>query len=117
MNGEDILFAMTSLGFENYGEALKIYLARYREVSRRPSPSEPSLPPFHFRMWSTNAAQNLVARGEHPKPLASGSAGAGAASPPYDNTNHNVLSNPMESSADSTADFGYPGGHGGAGEY
>lgn len=24
---------MTSLGFENYGEALKIYLARYREVS------------------------------------------------------------------------------------
>ena len=26
---------MTSLGFENYGEALKIYLARYREVSTR----------------------------------------------------------------------------------
>lgn len=24
---------MTSLGFENYSEALKIYLARYREVS------------------------------------------------------------------------------------
>lgn len=33
MNGEDILFAMTSLGFENYAEALKIYLAKYREVS------------------------------------------------------------------------------------
>ena len=33
VNGEDILFAMTSLGFENYAEALKIYLARYREVS------------------------------------------------------------------------------------
>lgn len=31
VNGEDILFAMTSLGFENYGDALKIYLARYRE--------------------------------------------------------------------------------------
>ena len=27
---------MTSLGFENYSEALKIYLARYREVSIRP---------------------------------------------------------------------------------
>jgi hypothetical protein len=26
---------MTSLGFENYAEALKIYLARYREVSFR----------------------------------------------------------------------------------
>lgn len=33
VNGEDILFAMFSLGFENYSEALKIYLARYREVS------------------------------------------------------------------------------------
>lgn len=32
VNGEDILFAMTSLGFENYSEALKIYLAKYREV-------------------------------------------------------------------------------------
>ncbi|GAB7341720.1 hypothetical protein MBLNU457_g0058t1 [Dothideomycetes sp. NU457] len=31
VNGEDIIFAMTSLGFENYSEALKIYLARYRE--------------------------------------------------------------------------------------
>lgn len=34
VNGEDILFAMTSLGFENYAEALKIYLSKYREVSR-----------------------------------------------------------------------------------
>jgi hypothetical protein len=33
VNGEDILTAMTSLGFENYAEALKIYLAKYREVS------------------------------------------------------------------------------------
>lgn len=31
VNGEDILFAMTSLGFENYSEVLKIYLAKYRE--------------------------------------------------------------------------------------
>ncbi|KAI9851039.1 MAG: hypothetical protein M1824_002922 [Vezdaea acicularis] len=32
VNGEDILFAMTSLGFENYAEALKIYLSKYREL-------------------------------------------------------------------------------------
>jgi len=32
VNGEDILFAMTSLGFENYSEALKIYLSKYRET-------------------------------------------------------------------------------------
>lgn len=43
VNGEDILFAMTSLGFENYAEALKIYLARYRETllatQKQPAPS------------------------------------------------------------------------------
>lgn len=33
VNGEDILFALTSLGFENYSEVLKIYLAKYRQVS------------------------------------------------------------------------------------
>ncbi|KAF3005362.1 hypothetical protein E8E14_006434 [Neopestalotiopsis sp. 37M] len=31
ITSEDILFAMTSLGFENYSEALKIYLSKYRE--------------------------------------------------------------------------------------
>ena len=31
VNGEDILFALASVGFENHAEALKIYLARYRE--------------------------------------------------------------------------------------
>jgi hypothetical protein len=36
VNGEDILFAMTSLGFENYAEALKIYLTKYREVNILP---------------------------------------------------------------------------------
>jgi hypothetical protein len=40
VNGEDILFAMSSLGFENYGEALKIYLSKYREVG---------YPPFLFK--------------------------------------------------------------------
>ncbi|ODQ61519.1 hypothetical protein WICANDRAFT_12114, partial [Wickerhamomyces anomalus NRRL Y-366-8] len=33
LNGEDILYAMNTLGFENYAETLKIYLAKYREVS------------------------------------------------------------------------------------
>lgn len=35
LNGEDILYAMNSLGFENYAETLKIYLAKYREVSEK----------------------------------------------------------------------------------
>ncbi len=33
INGEDILFAMSTLGFDNYVEPLKTYLQKYREVS------------------------------------------------------------------------------------
>jgi len=32
INGEDILFAMQSLGFDNYVEPLKVYLQKYRET-------------------------------------------------------------------------------------
>jgi nuclear transcription Y subunit beta len=35
INGEDILFAMTTLGFDMYAEVLKVYLVKYRV---RPSP-------------------------------------------------------------------------------
>lgn len=85
VNGEDILFAMTSLGFENYGEALKIYLARYRE--------------------------NLVARGEHQRP---GQPGAeGEAGTTYDSSNSAVaLGNPMDPSSEGATDFaGYSVAH------
>jgi nuclear transcription Y subunit beta len=34
INGEDILTSMRTLGFDNYEEVLKIYLAKYREVRR-----------------------------------------------------------------------------------
>ena len=32
INGEDILYAMSTLGFDNYVEPLKVYLSKYREV-------------------------------------------------------------------------------------
>jgi hypothetical protein len=35
INGEDILTSMRALGFDNYEGVLKIYLAKYREVSTR----------------------------------------------------------------------------------
>lgn len=41
INGEDILFAMTTLGFDNYVEPLKLYLQKYREVSIRKPPHAP----------------------------------------------------------------------------
>ncbi|KAG5463749.1 MAG: histone-fold-containing protein [Olpidium bornovanus] len=31
INGDDVIWAMTTLGFENYAEAMKIYLNKYRE--------------------------------------------------------------------------------------
>lgn len=31
INGEDILISLHALGFENYAEVLKIYLAKYRQ--------------------------------------------------------------------------------------
>jgi len=34
INGEDLLFAMSSLGFENYIEPLKLYLQKYREANK-----------------------------------------------------------------------------------
>ncbi|KAI9806942.1 MAG: hypothetical protein M1833_002600 [Piccolia ochrophora] len=77
VNGEDILFAMTSLGFENYAEALKIYLSKYRETqsargenqnrpgsgfgsggpvggSSGPSNAPSSTAPYHERSESAN---------------------------------------------------------------
>lgn len=35
INGDDILFAMSALGFENYVEPLKVYLKKYRELASR----------------------------------------------------------------------------------
>ena len=34
INGDDLLWAMATLGFEEYVEPLKMYLHKYREVSQ-----------------------------------------------------------------------------------
>jgi nuclear transcription Y subunit beta len=47
IGGEDILYAMISLGFENYAETLKIHLAKLRQVRILGSLS-PSLPLLFF---------------------------------------------------------------------
>lgn len=38
INGDDLLWAMSALGFEEYVEPLKMYLHKYREVSQRGLP-------------------------------------------------------------------------------
>lgn len=40
INGEDVLWAMSSLGFDNYVEPLKIYLHRYREGEKTATPGK-----------------------------------------------------------------------------
>ena len=38
INGDDILWAMSTLGFDKYVEPLKIYLAKYREAAKNEKP-------------------------------------------------------------------------------
>lgn len=44
INGDDLLWAMSTLGFEEYVEPLKLYLHKYREVRHAPLPPPPPLP-------------------------------------------------------------------------
>lgn len=46
INGEDVLFAMNALGFDNYVEPLRIYLKKFRETAL--SPVSNSLPVKHY---------------------------------------------------------------------
>ena len=142
VNGEDILFAMTSLGFENYAEALKIYLSKYREV--RPVQ----------RLWTilsipdglcTRASvakkyQTQSARGEHqnrppssgyagggpvggaasgPSVVRAGGAAAGGAFPEASDNAGGIMNQGLDPSEQDTSAYGYPPmvgqGHNGAG--
>ncbi|KAL6712053.1 transcriptional activator hap3 [Coniothyrium glycines] len=91
VNGEDILFAMTSLGFENYSEALKIYLSRYRET--------------------------LLANQNKP-PTGQFAAGPGGPNPGAENQQH-VLSGDSEMAENEGTTFGYQvhNGNGSGGDY
>lgn len=46
INGDDLLWAMSTLGFDKYVEPLKIYLSKYRDAIRGDKPDvDPSKPP------------------------------------------------------------------------
>mmetsp|Transcript_4005 Transcript_4005/g.4627 ORF Transcript_4005/g.4627 Transcript_4005/m.4627 type:complete len:141 (+) Transcript_4005:132-554(+) len=42
INGDDLLWAMSTLGFDKYVEPLKLYLTKYREAVRGDKPEKPS---------------------------------------------------------------------------
>jgi nuclear transcription Y subunit beta len=60
VNGEDILFAMTSLGFENYAEALKIYLSKYRETQSTRGENRPGSQGFGSSAAGASGAANAT---------------------------------------------------------
>jgi len=48
INGDDLIFAMNTLGYEKYLDALRIYLHKYREFIKGERPEENSIPPMLF---------------------------------------------------------------------
>ncbi|KAG8625493.1 hypothetical protein KVT40_007244 [Elsinoe batatas] len=84
VNGEDIIFAMTSLGFENYSEALKIYLSRYRET--------------------------LVARGD--QKAGAGGQGGNTSGGEYDTSNQDIMGGAMDNTQQGDYPYGVPGAAG-----
>lgn len=94
VNGEDILFAMTSLGFENYAEALKIYLSRYRETLL----ANQNKPAGGFNAGGAGGANSAGANAPS----------ASAYSQPENANNNNILSGDMETGDQDSTAFGYP---------
>ncbi|XP_076034171.1 uncharacterized protein LOC143020986 isoform X7 [Oratosquilla oratoria] len=54
INGEDILWAMNALGFENYVEPLKIYLQKYRESTKGDKMAEGTMESNYEMDFSNN---------------------------------------------------------------
>ncbi len=44
INGDDLLWAMSTLGFDKYVEPLKLYLSKYREAVRGDKPDKAARP-------------------------------------------------------------------------
>ncbi|KAJ3007962.1 hypothetical protein HKX48_008857 [Thoreauomyces humboldtii] len=67
INGEDILWALQSLGFDAYCEVMKIYLSRYRELTKMeraaaippPKPASTGPTPAAPSMGSSSASADL----------------------------------------------------------
>jgi len=64
INGEDILFAMSSLGFDNYVEPLKLYLQKYREAMKGERQLEADLNHLGPEVMTASQLQSLAQDGE-----------------------------------------------------
>ncbi|KAI0404231.1 histone-fold-containing protein [Xylaria palmicola] len=89
VNGEDILFAMTSLGFENYAEALKIYLTKYRESQSNRGESQQNRPSSQGYGAGAAGGSNAVGSGGFQSGDASGGIAESGESYMYAQGGHN----------------------------
>ncbi|KAI1279050.1 histone-fold-containing protein [Xylaria sp. FL0933] len=89
VNGEDILFAMTSLGFENYAEALKIYLTKYRESQSNRGDSQQNRPGSQGYGASAASGSNAVGSAGFQGGDASGGIAEAGESYMYTQSGHN----------------------------
>ncbi|CAG9332248.1 unnamed protein product [Blepharisma stoltei] len=48
ISGDDLMYAMNTLGFEKYIEPLRVYLQRYRDLSKGEKNDEEGIPPMLF---------------------------------------------------------------------
>ncbi|KGQ01230.1 hypothetical protein PAAG_12088 [Paracoccidioides lutzii Pb01] len=103
VNGEDILFAMTSLGFENYSEALKIYLSKYRETQSSRGENQNRPPSSGYGSGGPVGGAASGAPGGTGNAGATGSSGF---SVPSEGSN-NILSPNLDPNEQSSATYGY----------
>lgn len=48
ISGDDLMYAMITLGFEKYTEPLRMYLQRYRDLTRGEKSEDSGIPPMLF---------------------------------------------------------------------
>lgn len=83
INGDDLLWAMGSLGFEKYVEPLKVYLAKYRDAARGDKPEkkqyvrkEHAASSSSSSGSSSSTSNNKTVAGSFPVRTAQGAAGS-----------------------------------------
>ncbi|GAQ33364.1 CCAAT binding protein HAPC [Aspergillus niger] len=101
VNGEDILFAMTSLGFENYAEALKIYLSKYRETQSARGEHQNRPTSSGYGAGAPVGAPGPAGPGGRPM-------GPGAGFPDAADSANNIMNQSLDPSEQDTSAYGYP---------
>ena len=67
INGDDILYSLRVLGFDNYEQVLKVYLSRYRQAQEE-NPRQRRRRAMKRRSSPASLHESLVGEGEFPAP-------------------------------------------------